>query len=115
MTLEIVGVPANGMAALPGMQTGRRTVQLSKPVVHAPEKKKVDPALIQNAVRDIEKFSSVLNRRLKYSVNKELDQVVVKVIDSATDKVIKVLPPEELQRLHSRIRETIGLLFDETI
>jgi len=41
--------------------------------------------------------------------------VVVKVIDGETDKVIKVLPPEELQRLHVRIREAIGLLFDEKI
>jgi len=29
--------------------------------------------------------------------------------------VIKVLPPEELQRLHSRIRETMGFLFDRMV
>ncbi|MDR3201212.1 MAG: flagellar protein FlaG [Spirochaetales bacterium] len=111
MALEITGAAANGMVAIPGIQTGRP----ARPAPQTHERKKPDPVLIQNAVRDIEKFSSVLNRRLKYSVNKELDQVVVKVIDGATDKVIKVLPPEELQRLHSRIRETIGILFDETI
>ena len=66
-------------------------------------------------MREIEKLSGYFNRRLKFSINRELDQVVVKVIDGETDKVIKVLPPEELQRLHVRIREAIGLLFDEKI
>jgi flagellar protein FlaG len=37
------------------------------------------------------------------------------VIDPETDKVIKILPPEELQRLHSRIQETIGFFFDERV
>jgi flagellar protein FlaG len=48
-------------------------------------------------------------------VDHQSHEVTVKVIDSETDKVIKVLPPEELQRLHDRIRETIGFLFDERV
>ena len=59
--------------------------------------------------------SRAFNRRLKFSVNRELNQVVVKVVDKATDKVIKELPSEEVQRLHVRIREAIGLLIDEEI
>jgi flagellar protein FlaG len=48
-------------------------------------------------------------------VDHDSQEVIVKVIDSQTDKVIKVLPPEELQRLHDRIKETIGFLFDERV
>ena len=59
--------------------------------------------------------ADALNKRLSFSLNRELDQVVVKVIDRKTDKVIKELPPEELQRMHVRIREAIGLLIDEEI
>ena len=60
-------------------------------------------------------YTQFFNKRLKFSVNEELDQVVVKVIDAQTDKVIKEIPPEVLQRLHVRIREAIGLLIDESI
>jgi flagellar protein FlaG len=42
-------------------------------------------------------------------------EIIIKVIDNETDKVIKVLPPEELQRLHSSIRDTIGVLFDKMV
>jgi flagellar protein FlaG len=117
MSLEITGISANGMAVLPNVQAGRPQFQIrpSPPSARPAEKKKPDPVLVQQTVREIEEFSSFLNRRLKYSVNRETDQVIVKVIDRQTDKVIKVLPPEELQRLHARMREAIGLLFDETI
>ena len=115
MALEISGIAAKGMAVLPNTQAGKPQFQAPLPAIQTAEKKKPDPVLVQKTVREIEEFSSILNRRLKYSVNRETNQVIVKVIDSATDKVIKELPPEALQRLHAHIRETIGLLFDETI
>jgi flagellar protein FlaG len=68
---------------------------------------------INIAAENIEKVSLAFNKRLKFVVDHQSHEVTVKVIDEETDKVIKVLPPEELQRLHSRIRETIGFLFDE--
>ncbi|MDR2552478.1 MAG: flagellar protein FlaG [Treponema sp.] len=64
---------------------------------------------------DLEKVSLAFNKKLKFEVNHQSRDVIIKVIDPQTDKVIKVLPPEELQRLHSRLKETIGFLFDERI
>jgi flagellar protein FlaG len=70
---------------------------------------------IESTVADLEKVTLAFNKRLKFEVNHNTHDVIVKVIDPETDKVIKVLPPEELQRLHSRLKETIGFLFDERI
>jgi flagellar protein FlaG len=64
---------------------------------------------------DILRFTSLFNRKLKFSINSRLEQVVVKVIDRETDKVIKEIPPEALQRLHERMQEFMGLLVDEEI
>jgi flagellar protein FlaG len=69
----------------------------------------------QQYLKEIIDFTQFYDKRLKFSVNEELDQVVVKVIDAQTDRVIKEIPPEALQRLHLRIREAIGLLIDEFI
>ena len=114
MAMEISGIAAKGMAVIPGTQAGRPQFQ-APPPVQTQEKKRPDPILMQRTIREIEEFSSIMNRRLKYSVNRDTNMVVVKVIDSQTDKVIKVLPPEALQRLHAKMSEAIGLLFDETI
>jgi flagellar protein FlaG len=79
-----------------------------------PEKIPVDRKIL-DVTRNLEQISLSFNRRLQFVVDHQSHEVTIKVIDKATDKVIKVLPPEELQRLHSRIEETIGFLFDETV
>ena len=48
-----------------------------------------------------------------FNVNEEIDKVVVKIVDPSTNKVIKEIPSEDIQKLQARIRETIGLLVDE--
>jgi len=64
---------------------------------------------------ELEQITVAFNKKLKFEVNQQSNDITVKVIDPETDKVIKVLPPKELQRLHSRLRETIGFLFDESV
>jgi flagellar protein FlaG len=70
---------------------------------------------IKELTNELRSVGLIFNRRLEFEINRELDQVVVKVIDRETDKVIKELPPEEIQRLHVRIQEAIGLLVDQEI
>ena len=77
-------------------------------------KKPPAPDLRQTTL-DLEHIGLAFNRRLKFIIDQESKEILIKVIDNETDKVIKVLPPEELQRLHSRIKETIGFLFDRMV
>jgi flagellar protein FlaG len=65
------------------------------------------------ALAHLEKVTLAFNKRLQYVVNHESNQITVKVIDANTDKVIKVLPPEELQRLADTNIEMIGSLLNE--
>jgi flagellar protein FlaG len=70
---------------------------------------------IQEIVKDLNTVASSYNKRLDFQMDHELGQVVVKIIDKSTDKVIKEVPPKELQRVHQRIKQAMGLLFDEII
>jgi len=84
--------------------------------VTEPKKEKapeVKAQIISATASDLERL--VFNRKLQFVVDHNSHEVIVKVIDKDTDKVIKVLPPEELQRLHSNLRESIGFLFDERV
>ena len=75
---------------------------------------KTEPPVSMDAVlAELTDVSAALNKRLAFSLNEKLGQVVVKVIDTSTDKVIREIPPAELQHVHERIREVIGILFDE--
>ena len=53
--------------------------------------------------------------KLLFSVNKELGSVVVSIVDSETNQVIKQIPSEDMQKLKLRIRKAIGSMFDEVI
>jgi len=77
--------------------------------------KKVKPQVIETTAANLQRLGDAFNKKLRFEVDHNSNQVIVKVIDKATDKVIKELPPEELQRLHSNLKEAIGLLFDEMV
>ncbi len=64
--------------------------------------------------RQMETMSSMFDRKLQFKVNEELHRVIVKVIDANTDKVIREIPSAEIQKLQIRIKEALGLLFDES-
>jgi len=76
---------------------------------------KIKPQVIHSTAEDLHRMRMVFNRKLQFEVDHKSNEVVVKVIDKETDKVIKELPPEELQRLHRHLKEAIGLLFDEMV
>ncbi|MDR2433103.1 MAG: flagellar protein FlaG [Treponema sp.] len=71
--------------------------------------------VLDSVVADLERVSLAFNKRLQFVVDHRSNEVTIKVIDRETDKVIKVLPPEELQRLYRKLKETIGFLFDERV
>ncbi len=70
---------------------------------------------VRRSAELLEQTFRLFNKKLRFSVNEEIGRVVVKVLDAKTDKLIKEIPPAEIQRLIARIKETIGLLFDEQI
>ncbi len=70
---------------------------------------------LQQQIRTLEDTFRAFNHRVKLSVNEEIGQVIIKVVDSDTDKVIREIPAEEIQHLIAKIRETIGVLVDERI
>lgn len=81
----------------------------------AAAQRSIPAADLDSVLGDLLNVTQIFNHRLQFTVNQDLDQVVVKVIDKTTDRVIKEIPPAELQRVHSRIREAIGLFVDEQI
>ena len=60
-------------------------------------------------------IAGTYNRRLQFVVDHNSNEVIVKVIDNTTDEVVRVLPPEELQRLHRGLQETMGSLLSERV
>jgi flagellar protein FlaG len=90
-----------------------QTVRQSETITRPEPREKQKPQNIQAAAADLQRYGNAFNKKLQFVVDQHSNEVIVKVIDKETDKVIKELPPEELQKLHRNLREAIGLLFDE--
>ena len=93
----------------------RRKEAAAKAEAGLPLMPKTQAPDLKQTASELAHISLAFNRRLKFEIDQESKQIIVKVIDNETDTVIKVLPPEELQRLHSKIRETMGFLFDQMV
>ena len=115
MGMEIPGIlksnPAQDLLKEARVLPERQARQVDVPA----EPKKISRQDIESQAKALEKTFLAFNRRVVLSVNDDINQVIIKVVDAETDKVIKEIPAEEIQHLIARIKETIGLLVDEKI
>lgn len=115
MGLEIPGVihQAKQAQIIKDNKLGKNSVKIRQS--HKEIKRDISSEDLQKSVQTLESTALLFDKRLKIRVNKDINRIVVKVIDARTDKVIKEIPPIEMQRLIARLRQVIGLLVDEKI
>ncbi len=73
----------------------------------------VDQEEVGRAVERVNDALGALNRNLKVSVHKDTGQLVVRVTDPDSGKVIRQLPPEQLLDAEVNIRKVIGLFVND--
>ncbi|MED7772964.1 flagellar protein FlaG [Aeromonas dhakensis] len=89
-------------------------------------KQDVANADIENEVQNLQEFSKLQGWTVNFSVEKDLDQVVIKVVDAETKSMIRQIPSEELLAISKRIKDLregdvsgggsrVGLLLDNEI
>jgi flagellar protein FlaG len=71
------------------------------------------PEQIQQATRNIERAVGSMTSELNFSVDQESGKTVVRVIDSATQQLIRQIPSEELMAASRAIDRLAGLLVQE--
>lgn len=65
---------------------------------------------------EVEKLNSIVknyNHKINFDVDQKTKQVVVKVVDGDTKKVIRQIPPEEIINLSQRMDELKGMIFND--
>ena len=69
----------------------------------------------ENLVEVMNQFAELFNRSLHFKVYDKTDQLYVQIVDKYTQEVIKQIPPQEMLELSAKIREMVGILFDECV
>ena len=89
-------------------------------------KPKISDKEIEKGVQNLQEFSQLQGWTVNFSVEKELEQVVIKVMDANTKSMIRQIPSEELLAISKRIQDLregdvigggsrVGLLLDKEI
>lgn len=72
-----------------------------------------DEASVESAVSRITDFVQNFQRDLQFSIDKESDRMVVKVVDSKTQEVIRQIPSEETLRIAQNLDSPESLILRE--
>ncbi len=74
-----------------------------------------DPEAVQDAVEKLSEFvATVSNRGLQISVDKDLSQVVLKVVNKDNEETIRQIPTEEVLELMKRMKDLSEEFFGDT-
>lgn len=76
----------------------------------ADKSRQPDREELQDAARRISDFVSPLNDSIQFSVDDKSGRMVIKVIDSQTDEVLRQIPSEEALSIASALDKLQGLL-----
>lgn len=96
----------NGLLAKISTLSGPNTAApAASPVAKAEQP---SPEQLDNAVSKLNDYLQDVQRNLSFSIDKETGITVVKVIDSATQEVVRQLPPDETLKLAAAIDKQIA-------
>lgn len=76
------------------------------------DKKDLSPSEIEGLASEVQIYLKRLNTELRFEVNKDLKEVVVKIIDPETEEVIRQIPPDEVLAMRERMADLIGVLYN---
>ncbi len=85
----------------------------SPPAEKAREERKVSEEEAKKIVSEINNHLQISNTELNFSVDKETEKMVLKVVNSQTGELIRQIPAEDVLRLAARISKLLGVLVDE--
>jgi len=68
---------------------------------------------LQKITEELNKAINPLNTTLKFKFNDKIEELMVQVVDTKDNKIIREYPSKEALKLMEKMREIVGMLFDK--
>lgn len=118
---DAIKVPKEGMVMM-GMEAVQPTNEVKLPEKIAKkvkEEEKVEKELkkeaetLEETVELLNKTSMVYDRGLNFTIHKETDRIIVRVLNKETDEVIREVPKEEILDLIAEMYQLSGIFLNK--
>ncbi len=70
---------------------------------------------VKQGVKEINTQLNLANHAIRFSVDDKSQDLVVKVVDTETDKIIRQIPAEEILRLREHMKDLSGMIVEEEV
>ncbi|HOO72135.1 MAG TPA: flagellar protein FlaG [Spirochaetota bacterium] len=91
-----------------------RQSDTKNPDVTVSQSRDLTKSEIYEAVEKLNSAMSDFRERISFSYHEKTNRIIVKVIDSATNEVVREIPPKDLIKLLEHIKEYMGMFVDES-
>jgi flagellar protein FlaG len=85
----------------------------ANPVSNSKVTKKPSREQVDGLVHDLNKSMQEMGTRVSFSVDRNTNRTIIKVIDITTKEVVRQIPPEAMVRLSENITKLLGLMVDQ--
>jgi flagellar protein FlaG len=69
--------------------------------------------LVKKTIAEMNTEFELKNYSIRFSIDDKLKEIVVKIVDTKTDEVIRQIPPDEVLRLRAHLEEMVGILLED--
>jgi flagellar protein FlaG len=97
--------PATSTSTGRSVMGEERKVEGARPEGEAALARRPELREIEQAVKEINDHLQLVRRNLEFSVDRDTQRVVVKVIDAETGEVVRQIPPDAVLELAKFLRE----------
>ncbi len=83
--------------------------------VRPPRESASDPLRTEEITNAVAAFNDVFEQAdvsVRYRIDEHTNDLVISLVNSNTDEVIRQMPPEAILKMRQRLEELLGVLFD---
>lgn len=111
--MDVAGI---SQSAVVSKTTGALRTETVRPNISGGAKpSEITKSDVEQMVDSLKDLTATLQTSLNFSIDEGTNNIVVKVIDKNTDKVIKQIPPESLLKLQEKMQDLTGFLLSDII
>lgn len=112
--------PPSKPVALPSTihDVDRQTLQPAgkvMPVSHDKNAAVVDREILSASVSQLNDYARNINRDLEFTIDEELNQVIVRVYNAETEEIIRQIPSEEVLAMARYLARDEGIILDTEV
>lgn len=70
---------------------------------------------VEKIAAQLNELMRELDTKLSFAVDQTTNQIVIRVMNTSTNELIRQIPAEDMLRIAGRIKEMLGVVFDKVV